>query len=213
MLSTRPPPSAAASPPRCTTAWCRTWPPPPSRWPPEPATSSTHGHTAAAARVEGAGEAVRTGIAGLRSLLVDIYPPNLHAAGLPAALHDLGTGVRADVAVEIDEAAAARLDDAGAEAVFRTAQEALRNAAAHAGADHVWLHLTGDVDDVVLEVGDDGCGLDPDLRPEGHFGLALLQDAARQASAELAVATAPGAGTRWRLTVPAAAASVERVPA
>ena len=166
---------------------------------------ATHGHTAAAARVDGAGEAVRAGIAGLRSLLVDIYPPSLHASGLPAALRDLGTGVRAGVEVDIDEPAAARLDDAGAEAVFRVAQETLRNAAAHAGADHVWLRLTGDGEDVVLEVGDDGRGLDPDLRPEGHFGLALLQDAARHASAELAVATAPGAGTRWRLRVPAGA--------
>src|SRR5262249_218246 len=41
-----------------------------------------------AADLDQVGSAVREGVAGLRSLLVDIYPPSLHTAGLASALRD-----------------------------------------------------------------------------------------------------------------------------
>ena len=53
------------------------------------------------------------------------------ALGLTASAR--GDTLRADVTVEIDDAAAGHLDETGAEAVYRVAQETLRNAAAHAG--------------------------------------------------------------------------------
>ncbi len=179
------------------------------------------GDPATAARLDDAGQAVRAGIAGMRSLLVDIYPPNLHASGLAAALHDLVAGLRADVHVDVDDDAAARLEGAQAEAVFRVAQEALRNAVAHAGAARLHLSLGVDGDAVLLEVGDDGAGLDRGARAGldrgaragDHFGLSLMQDAAREAAAELAVASAPGSGTRWRLRVPAGPDTDAAMPA
>jgi signal transduction histidine kinase len=59
---------------------------------------------------------------------------------------------------------------------------------------------------VVLEVADDGTGIDPQVvttasGPEGHFGVRLLADLAREHGAGLRVATAPGRGTRWRLEI------------
>ena len=63
---------------------------------------------------------------------------------------------------------------------------------------------------VVLDVVDDGPGFDTGLldRPvEGHFGLRVLADLATDAGATLQVASAPGAGTHWRLAlVPGGAA-------
>lgn len=156
-----------------------------------------------------ASDTVRASIKGLRSLLVDIYPPSLQTAGLAAALTDLvgglaarGTRVRLEVAPE----AADGLAPEASQLVYRVAHETLRNAVDHAHATDVLVRLTRDDDVVVLEVDDDGVGFDVPHTlsepPEGHFGLRLLSDLATSAGAQLEVRSAPGAGCRWRLTVP-----------
>ena len=164
-----------------------------------------------AERLRSAATTVRASIGGLRSLLVDIYPPSLRAAGLSAALNDLASTLRSrSVDVRLDLPPADQptgLDAAGEQLVFRVAQECLRNAARHSAARAVNLHLFTENGTVVLEIVDDGVGFDltKAQRPasNGHFGLRLLPDLASQAGATLRLATAPGAGTRWRLEVPA----------
>jgi signal transduction histidine kinase len=171
--------------------------------------AATLGQTQLAARLRTASGAVRGSIGGLRSLLVDIYPPSLRSAGLVAALNDLvGTMRSRDIDVRLDVAGSSSptgLSPAGEQLVFRVAQECLRNAARHASAEHVDVRLRDAGSDVVLEVEDDGVGFDPAAvggpAQEGHFGLRMLPDLARQAGATLQVAAAPGAGTRWRLAV------------
>ena len=152
---------------------------------------------------------VRASIRGLRSLLVDIYPPSLTTAGLVPALTDL-TEVLAVRSIathlELAEDAAARLRPAQQQLVFRIARECLRNAARHASAHNVDVRLFGHGHSTVLEITDDGTGFDPApilSNPEdGHFGLRILTDVAADAGADLLLATAPGAGCRWRLEVP-----------
>ena len=152
---------------------------------------------------------VRTSIGGLRSLLVDIYPASLAAAGLGAALEDLAGSVRArGMSVLVDIGPTPGLDAAGEQLVFRVAQECLRNAGRHSSAAVVTVRLHTSRDGVLLDVQDDGAGFDPALvlhQPEeGHFGMRILADVVREAGAQLRVATAPGAGTHWQLTVPRA---------
>ena len=164
-----------------------------------------------AERLRSAATTVRASIGGLRSLLVDIYPPSLRAAGLVAALNDLASTLRSrSVDVRLDLPPADQptgLDAAGEQLVFRVAQECLRNAARHSAARAVDLRLFTEDDMVVLEITDDGVGFElakaQRSPPNGHFGLRLLPDLATQAGATLRLATAPGAGTRWRLEVPA----------
>jgi len=153
--------------------------------------------------------AVRASIRGLRSLLVDIYPPSLTTAGLAPALTDL-TEVLAARSIathlSLDEDAAARLTPDQQQLVFRIARECLRNAARHASARNVDVRLFRQGPATVLEISDDGTGFDPAPvlgNPEdGHFGLRILTDVAADAGADLLLATAPGAGCRWRLEVP-----------
>jgi two-component system, NarL family, sensor kinase len=165
------------------------------------------GHDQLADSIERAAGAVRTSIGGLRSLLLDIYPPSLADTGLVLALEDLVEGLQSrdvDVSLrangEVDV-----LDRDGQRLVFQVAQECLRNAIRHAGADHVELVLQREAGGVALEVIDDGAGFDVAgvlAEPvEGHFGLRLLIDAARECAAELRVASRPGCGTHWRLRV------------
>ena len=106
----------------------------------------------------------------MRSLLVDIYPPSLHAAGLAAALRDLVAGAaRPTSELDVDDRRRLpRLDAArGAEAVFRVAQEALRNAvrARRRGAPSDLTLRRDGGRRCVLEVGDDGAGFGRDDRP------------------------------------------------
>jgi two-component system NarL family sensor kinase len=170
--------------------------------------ASAVGQRDLAGMLRGAAEAVRGTIGGLRSLLVDIYPPNLRSAGLAAALTDLAGTVRTrDIAVDLDMPDDSRtgLDEEGERLVYRVAQESLRNVMRHAAASRVDVALvvTGEV--VTLTVRDDGVGFDVEeaLRrpPEGHVGLQVMMDLTTQAGATLEVSSAPGDGTCWRLTV------------
>lgn len=161
-----------------------------------------------AADVRAASGTVRTSIRGLRSLLVDIYPPSLRTAGLGAALADLAGGLAARgvrVTVDAPEAALAGIGVDAQQLVYRVAQETVRNAVAHAGADEVRVTLARAGGLLVLEVADDGAGFDAAATlaspPEGHLGLRVLGDLAAAAGADLTVDSAPGAGTRWRLAV------------
>ncbi|MDQ1650919.1 MAG: two-component system, NarL family, sensor kinase [Cryptosporangiaceae bacterium] len=182
-----------------------------------------HGEDELAASLDTAAGTVRASVGGLRSLLVDIYPPSLRDAGLAAALNDLVASVRArDIDVRLRVPSGLELSPRAEAAIFRVAQECLRNAARHSGARTVSVtvtpnsvtsdsvtpeSVTSDSGIARLEVADDGCGFDPAAAlanpPEGHFGLRLLADLARDSGAALSVASAPGEGTRWRLEVPA----------
>ena len=173
------------------------------------AKAADSGQPELAEMLNAAAGAVRASIQGLRSLLVDIYPPSLTSAGLVPALTDL-TEVLAvrNIATHLSlaEDAAARLPAAQQQLVFRITRECLRNAARHAAASNVEVRLFRHGHSTVLEINDDGAGFDPALaidNPEdGHFGLRILTDLAVNAGADLLLATALGAGCRWRLEVP-----------
>lgn len=169
------------------------------------------GDDEAASRLRDVAGGVRGNVRALRSLLMDIYPPSLAAAGLAHALSDLAATARsrgAEVALDV-QAPPPVLSEADEQLVYRVAQETLRNAVTHAVPCRVGIRLGVEDDHVVLEVVDDGPGFDPAILGEppvgGHLGTKVLRDLARQAGAELSVATAPGAGTRWRLRLASAA--------
>jgi signal transduction histidine kinase len=172
------------------------------------ARASAAGDQALAADLETSAGALRTSIGGLRTLLVDIYPESLETAGIREVLGDLAGTLRArDIEVHLTlPDTDPGLGPEGDRLVFRIAHECLQNVRKHAAARHVWLTLESYADTVVLEVADDGAGFDAetalDQPVEGHFGLRVLADVASEAGAELAVSSAPGAGTRWKLTVP-----------
>jgi signal transduction histidine kinase len=165
------------------------------------------GQPALANDLRSAAGTVRTSIGGLRSLLVDIYPASLAAAGLAAALDDLAASVRSrGMTVTVDVQPQTGLDQAGERLVFRVAQECLNNVARHAAATTVSLRLRRIEEYVQLEIDDDGVGFDAATKiahpEEGHFGLRILGDVVAVAGAELWLASAPGAGTQWQLRVP-----------
>jgi two-component system NarL family sensor kinase len=167
------------------------------------AVARSRGEADVAATLSEAAGAVRNSIGGLRSLLVDIYPPSLSSEGIAAALNDLVAPLRArGVEVELDVSSEA-LDPQAERLVFRVAQECLQNVSKHAGASTVRVQLRADAARLELLIADDGVGFDAEERIrlplDGHFGLRVLRDLVLEAGGELQVGSAPGAGTRWRL--------------
>ena len=172
--------------------------------------------TAAARQLDGDGTAVvkesvraaadetRRTIRELRSLLVDIYPPDLHREGLGPALADLvdrvaerGIQVRLDLPDDLE------LPPEVEALFFRSAQEAVRNVLAHADAGRVDVHVRARAGRAVLEVEDDGRGFDVAAHAAaGHLGLRLLDDLARDAGGRLEVHSEPGRGTCVRVEAP-----------
>jgi signal transduction histidine kinase len=171
--------------------------------------AETDGQNDLARMLRSAATAVRGTIGGLRSLLVDIYPPSLATSGLAAVLYDLAATARTrdiDVTVVMPHDGRTGLDADGERLVYRVAQECLRNATKHAAASNVVIELAVTGSDTVLTVTDDGRGFVAedmlDSPPEGHFGLQVMTDLAARSGARLELASAPGEGTSWRLTVP-----------
>jgi signal transduction histidine kinase len=158
----------------------------------------------AVSAIEEAARETRRSIRDLRTLLVDIYPADLHRTGLAAALGDLVSRAGTQgVEVEVDVDEHLRLPSDAEALLYRGAQEAVRNALAHAGARHLALSVAAENGIARLEVRDDGRGFDPAAGgPAGHFGLRVLADLAENANGSLDVTSSPGAGTTVRLEVP-----------
>jgi two-component system, NarL family, sensor kinase len=159
------------------------------------------------ADLDTATSAVRNSVASLRSLMIEIYPPNLAETGLHAALADLAAriesrGVRTELELPDD------LDLPGetTRLIFRIAQETLLNVVTHARARTATLTISVGPEEVTMVIRDDGIGFDPatvsSAAGTGHFGLAIMADLAAAAGATLDLVSAPGRGTAIRLRVP-----------
>lgn len=138
----------------------------------------------------------------LRSLVVTITPPALHAQGLATSLRDLGATLELRGLTTTVEVEDVQVPEAVESLTYRTAQEAVRNVVRHASASHVWLSLTGSP--LVLTVRDDGVGLaaEDEPRRRGSVGLELLRALAEAQGGTLSVTGSSGAGTTLRLEVP-----------
>ena len=165
--------------------------------------------TAAAERSLRTGaDATRQAVRRLRTLLVEIHPPNLHSTGLEQALSDLLSPLAArGIATELEVTPGSHIAPEAEQLMFRGAQEALRNVAEHAGARSVSVRVGRDGETVRLDVIDDGAGFSPGDRrrreDEGHLGLALLAGLVEEAGGRLVVESAPGHGARFHLEAPA----------
>lgn len=160
-------------------------------------------------QINEASAAIRASIKSLRSLLVEIYPPNLREEGLESAIGDLlgrlaARGMETRLDVNLDDLA---LDVETSALLYRSAQEALRNVAAHSGAGHVRVELHAEGERVRLTIDDDGRGFSDaelsDRGAEGHVGLRALAGLVADLGGTLTVRSATGEGARVDVRLPA----------
>jgi two-component system, NarL family, sensor kinase len=150
---------------------------------------------------------LRTSIAQLRSLLVDLYPGGLHGSDLRSALSDVALQLeRQGVGARVEMALAEPLQADAEELVYRAAREGARNVVKHAHATQAVIRVSRRAHHAIVEVEDDGRGLPPgdgaDGPREGHFGLALLRDLLVESGGSLELGSAENGGALLRVEVP-----------
>lgn len=155
-----------------------------------------------------AGAKIRETVKSLRSMLVDIYPPNLHQEGLQSALADLlGAVHNREMVTNLNvDAEASDLSFESINLLYRAAQEALRNVANHSHATTVSVTVKVSAHLALLLVEDDGVGFAPETLANrvrrGHVGLRSLAGLVHDAGGAIALKSVPGVGTRVEVRVP-----------
>ena len=144
------------------------------------------------------GQAIRQ----VRQVLVDLRPPLLDEQGLAAALdNELRnrslTQPRMDISIHVTpDLALTRWPSEVEYAAFMVAREAVENALRHSGATSVEVRLTGSPTSLLLEVIDNGFGLENgSTKKTGHLGMLGMQERANSIAATVTVDSDENHGT------------------
>ena len=143
-------------------------------------------------------DAARETIRTLTDLARGIYPSLLREDGVGAALE--AAAATAPVRVTISASVGRHSPDVEA-AVYFICLEAIQNAAKHAVAQHVSVHLRETDGILVAEVTDDGVGFALPGTAEGE-GIANMRVRVETVGGRLELASEPGVGTTVRVLVP-----------
>jgi signal transduction histidine kinase len=139
---------------------------------------------------------VRSVISDVRRLARELRPPTLDSLGLVGALEQqataLGGGAGPSIVVEINEALPP-LPAAIEVVAYRIATEAMANVVRHAEATSCIVRLVIDRDVLVVEITDDGIGVDA-AAPAG-VGLRSIDERAAEVGGEVDLMARPGGGT------------------
>jgi len=143
----------------------------------------------------------------LRGALVRLRPPDIEELGLTLSLESLVASwngiekgrTRFDIVIigKVDD-----LPPSVCASLYRIAQEAITNAAKHAQARHVQLHLEAAHAEIVLSVEDDGEATGASLAPKAGMGLLGMQERVVSLGGTLRFERRPEGGARLVATIP-----------
>ena len=89
--------------------------------------------------------------------------------------------------------------------LFRILQESLRNAVKHSGVDQFSVYLEGALDEITLEIRDQGIGFDvQEAKSRGGIGLLSMTERVNLLRGDLRIASSSGKGTKIRVVLPLA---------
>lgn len=157
-------------------------------------------------RIRQAIEDIEFEIANLRGIISDLRPSLLDDLGLAPAIEamvdrrrDAGLEMTSEIALADPVSGPVKLDPELETTVYRIVQEALTNAAKHAGADHARVAVSVSDGKLLIEVEDNGSGFDAHA-PTSGFGLAGMRERVYLADGTLEIGPAhPGTLVRVRL--------------
>ncbi len=155
-------------------------------------------------------EALREGLQevaeGVRRIARGLRPPALEDAGVVAALqaHIRNLFENQTIRTSFDAGAVDQLlNEDGKLILYRVVQEALTNVLRHSGAAMVNVAVHAEGSEVVAVVEDDGKGFDGSKVGDGAgLGLVGMNERAASIGGSVRVDSAPGSGTRVRLSIP-----------
>ncbi|HEX2123016.1 MAG TPA: sensor histidine kinase, partial [Thermoanaerobaculia bacterium] len=154
-------------------------------------------------------ELVDEAIAAVRRIASELRPPVLDDFGLPAAIHFAADDFQRDTSIACE--VSIRPDDFPAEAttaivLYRILQEALTNVARHSGATSVEVRLRSDERDLLLEVRDNGRGVEEaQIHDPTSLGLTGMRERAALVNGELRIEGVPARGTIVSVRIPVTA--------
>ena len=151
-------------------------------------------------------------IAASRSLTAELSPYILHEAGLNVGLKWLASWMadKQGFSVDLEMEEIRPLPDATKILLFESVRELLFNAVKHSHTHSARVSL-GTADGFLrLVVSDQGVGFDPDAKPPvgelgRGFGLFSIQERLELIGGQFEIASAPGKGSRFVLSVPVTA--------
>ena len=147
---------------------------------------------------------VRSVISDVRRLARELRPPTLDSLGLAGAIRQqaaalAGGATGPTIVVEIEEPLPA-LPAAVEVIAYRIVTEAITNVVRHAEAQSCIVRLALDRDGLVVEIEDDGRGIDP-TAPSG-VGRRSIDERAAEVGGEVDLLARPGGGTIVRARLP-----------
>jgi signal transduction histidine kinase len=145
--------------------------------------------------------AVDEGVEQVRALAYQLRPPALDKLGLVDALADHATQWSHRYGLDVNlSLSPLNTTSERAEALFRTAQEALTNVARHADATRVEITLHEDKNTFALVIEDNGCGRPADSSP--GLGLIGIRERLRNCGGSLELESEGESGLTLTARVP-----------
>jgi PAS domain S-box-containing protein len=150
------------------------------------------------------GETAQQSLKEMRLLVYELRPAALEKDGLLGALQQRLDAVEKRAGID----GRLRVEGSGEvplhmeEALYRITQEALNNALKYAAASKVTVVLTTAVDQIKLQISDNGKGFDPDqVNGRGGLGLVSISERVERLNGDLVISSQPGTGTTLTVTV------------
>ena len=151
-------------------------------------------------RLEQTRTSLNNAIRDVRAYIGGLTPANLRrsdfARAIGSLLAELSASREAQLDVNIDEEAAARLTPDQSIEALQIVREAASNALRHGGASRITERVHQSDREICLLVQDNGGGFDASSRRDGGHGLGNMQARAERLGASLRVTSRPGEGTR-----------------
>ena len=139
-----------------------------------------------------------------RLLIFELRPPVLEQEGLVAALRARLESVesRSGLKTQINLQELGRLPGGIETSLYGISNEALNNILKHAHANEVLVSLEKKIDNIILQISDNGIGFDPDsVEQFGGLGLKGMQERAEQVGGSIQVKSGKN-GTQVTVEVP-----------
>jgi PAS domain S-box-containing protein len=130
----------------------------------------------------------------VRAISHGLYPATLESLGLGASLRQLAHDCAGPMLVEVhcDELDQTRLPPQVEIALYRIAQEAMKNAIRHSNAKHLDIRVGCQGGDALMQICDNGTGFDPASLPQTGIGLENMKARAQAVDGQLTIDSHPG---------------------
>jgi PAS domain S-box-containing protein len=153
-------------------------------------------------------ELIQAAAGEIRSISYLLHPPTMEEMGLGTSLEWLVRGFSSRSGITISLQLAEDIGRLKAESeltIFRVTQEALDNVYRHSGSSTATVRLSRENEQIVLEVADEGRGMEPPSLgsvAEGTVGISGMRERVERLGGKFSIESVPGEGCTVRAALP-----------